>query len=200
MSISHSYPLTYRRISVIVAVVAAIWAATVTFAAASGLLASLYMPLIAALVAVGIAVPTLAYLALPVVRAWVDWVGLRRLTALHIWRIPAALMFFWYGLNGELPPVFWILAGTGDLAAGLWALRVSSKADATPGDYRAMHRFGLADFVVAVGTGLFYTLISDPRMAPVASLPLALIPLFGVGLSGATHLAAFDMLRRGVRV
>jgi hypothetical protein len=35
-------------------------------------------------------------------------------------------------------------------------------------------------------------------MAPIAILPLALIPLFGVGISGATHLMAFDMLRRGV--
>jgi hypothetical protein len=60
-----------------------------------------------------------------------------------------------------------------------------------------MHRFGFADFVVAVGTGLAFTLLLDPRMAPITALPLALIPLFGVGISGATHIIAFDMLRRG---
>jgi hypothetical protein len=50
----------------------------------------------------------------------------------------------------------------------------------------------------AEGTGLTFTLLLDFRMAPIATLPLALIPLFGVGISGASHLMAFDMLRRGV--
>ena len=56
-------------------------------------------------------------------------------------------------------------------------------------------RFGFADFVVAVGTGLTYTLLLDPRMNLIAELPMALIPLFGVGLSGASHIVAFDMMR-----
>ena len=64
--------------------------------------------------------------------------------------------------------------------------------------YWVFHSFGFLDFVVAVGTGLTYTLLQDARMAPVAVLPLALIPLFGVGISGATDLIAFDRLRRGI--
>jgi hypothetical protein len=39
--------------------------------------------------------------------------------------------------------------------------------------------------------------LMDERMAAITTLPLALIPLFGVGISGATHLIAFDMLRKG---
>jgi hypothetical protein len=62
--------------------------------------------------------------------------------------------------------------------------------------YRSFHRFGFADFVVAVGTGLTFTLLQDPLMALITTLPFALIPLFGVGISGASHLMAFDMLRR----
>jgi hypothetical protein len=31
-------------------------------------------------------------------------------------------------------------------------------------------------------------------MAPIRDLPLALIPLFGVGISGASHIIAFHLL------
>ncbi len=37
-------------------------------------------------------------------------------------------------------------------------------------------------------------------MDAICSLPLALIPLYGVGALGASHLMAFDLLRRGVGV
>jgi hypothetical protein len=62
--------------------------------------------------------------------------------------------------------------------------------------YFRFHRFGFADFVVAVGTGLIYTILNDPRMATIRELPMVLIPLFGVGISGASHLIAFDLMRR----
>jgi hypothetical protein len=54
---------------------------------------------------------------------------------------------------------------------------------------------GFADFVVAVGSGLVHTLLGDPRIGALATVPLVLIPLFGVGLSGASHLVAFWLLR-----
>lgn len=49
---------------------------------------------------------------------------------------------------------------------------------------------------LSLGAGLTYTLLQDPRMAPIAQWPMALIPLFGVGLSGTAHLIAFDLLRK----
>lgn len=189
-------PDRLRAVNRTLAVVAILWFALVCWAAASGVLAQLWQPFIAGLVAVGILLPTLWYFASPLARIWADHVGLRAITALHIWRIPAALAFFWYGLNGQLPTLFWVLAGVGDLIAGAWALVVTARPGSSLAAYARMHRFGFADFVVAVGTGLTFTLLLDPRMAPIAALPLALIPLFGVGISGATHLMAFDMLRR----
>jgi hypothetical protein len=185
-----------RRLTGAVLIIAAIWFASVWWAAGSGVLAQLWMPMIAFLVALGILLPTVGYFAVPGAKDWADRIGLRSITALHIWRIPAAFAFFWYGLNGALPPLFWVLAGTGDPIAGAWALVVTAGSGAQPAAYARMHRFGFADFVVAVGTGLTFTLLLDPRMAQIAELPLALIPLFGVGISGATHLIAFDMLRR----
>jgi len=175
------------------------WGTTVAWFAARGAIRELYMPSIALLVAAGIALPTIAYFMLEPLRGYFRAAGLYPLTILHLWRIPAALAFFHFGAIGSLPPLFWILAGVGDFIAGCYAARLLFRQ----GDdafYRSFHRFGFADFVVAVGTGLAFTLLQDPRMATIAELPMALIPLFGVGISGASHLIAFDLLRqKGVR-
>ena len=189
-------PDRHRAITRRLGLVALVWAGSVALAAASGALASVWLPAIAGMVAVGIALPTMAYFLAPSGRAWADQVGLRAITAFHVWRVPAALLFFWYGANGELPTPFWLLAATGDLIAGFWAFSVVAKPHALLAEFERMHRFGFADFVIAVGTGLTFTLLLDPRMANVTGLPLALIPLFGVGISGASHIVAFDMLRR----
>jgi hypothetical protein len=183
--------LTRRLMGVIIA-----WAGVVIAGAQFGVFSALYMPLIAAIVAMTIVLPTLWYFASPALRVYADHVGHRPIALLHIWRVPAALLFFWYGAAGELPPLFWMLAGTGDFIAGSFAAYLMFRPESAR-RYLAFHIFGFADFAVAVGTGLAYTLLQDSRMAPIAVLPMALIPLFGVGISGATHLIAFDMLRRG---
>lgn len=178
-----------------------LWLAAVVAAERTGALAELgrrYMPGYAVLVALGIGLPTWAYFGVAAVRRAIDGIGLHALTLLHAWRIPAALLFFHYGLQGQLPPLFWILAGSGDLLAGAYALTVAGRRRSDD-HYRRIHRFGFADFVVAVGTGLAYTLIGDPRMSVLATLPMALIPLFGVGLSGASHIVALHLLGRRSR-
>lgn len=172
-----------------------IWFAAVAWGAVGGALGTLHPPLIAALVAAGIVLPSLAYFTSPTLQALAMRVGLVPLTALHMWRVPAALAFYAYGLSGDLPTLFWMLAGTGDLIAGIYAAG-SLRTTPRPGYFKRFHIFGFADFVVAVGTGLTYTLLQDPRMAPIAQWPMALIPLFGVGLSGTAHLIAFDLLRK----
>lgn len=174
----------------------AVWGLAVVVAAQAGWLSRLYPPIIGGIVAATIVAPVAWYYLSPSLRRVVEDIGHRRIAMFHIWRIPAALLFFWYGVQGQLPPPFWILAGVGDLIAGLYALRLSFQPESAE-RYLAFHRFGFADFVVAVGTGLTFTLLQDPRMAPIAELPLALVPLFGVGISGALHLMAFDMLHRG---
>lgn len=183
--------------SIALITVVAAWGLAVAILAHSGALLRLYQPLIAAIVAATIIIPTTIYFQSPTMRRLAEKIGHRRIVMFHVWRIPAALLFFWYGAQGMLPPLFWILAGVGDLIAGLYALRISLRGE-DPHAYRAFHRLGFADFVVAVGTGLTFTLLMDPRMAPIATIPLAFVPLFGVGISGASHLIAFDMLHRGV--
>jgi hypothetical protein len=75
-----------------------VWA---SLGGALGALAQAFMPAFAALVALGIAAPLVAYFTLQTVRRAINSVGLRWLTLMHIWRIPAALVFFWYGVLGE---------------------------------------------------------------------------------------------------
>jgi len=175
-----------------------LWAAAVIAASQSGLLGNLgrtFMPGFALLVALGIGVPVVLYFKWPSAQRAVHAIGLHRLTLMHIWRIPAALMFFWYGLRGELPPLFWIVAGVGDFMAGAFAATVLWR-EATPSLYRRIHVFGFVDFVTAVGLGLTFTLLDDPRMTLLTTLPMALIPLFGVGLSGASHIIALTRLTK----
>jgi hypothetical protein len=102
----------------------------------------------------------------------------------HIWRIPAGVLFLYYAAIGGLPVVFAVIAGVGDILAGLAAATLIGR-EATPQRLKRIHAFGFADFVSAVGTGLTSTLIGDPLMSTLTTLPMALIPLFGVGLSGS---------------
>lgn len=192
-----SSPAQRRRFAALLWGLAALWFAAVVVGAESRFLASVWMPSIAGIVALSIALPTLWYFASPTFRTVVEGIGHRRLMIMHAWRVPAALLFFWYGAQGQLPLAFWVVAGTGDLIAGSYAIWLAFKPESAD-RYRAFHRLGFADFVVAVGTGLTFTLLQNPLMAPLVALPFALIPLFGVGISGASHLMAFDMLRRGV--
>jgi hypothetical protein len=173
----------------------AAWGLAVAAAAHAGIFQAIKPLYFGPLVAAGIIVPFMIYALTPVVRRYFENVGLYPFTVLHVWRIPAALAFFWYGLHNQLPPAFWILAGVGDFLAGLNALPLL-RGTADDDAYFRIHRFGFADFVVAVGTGLLFTLLNDPRMATIRELPMVLIPLFGVGISGASHLIAFDLLRR----
>lgn len=175
------------------ALITAIWGTAVAVLANQGVFLMFPMPWYALLVALGIIIPTAIYFNSPSLQQYFREVGHRPILLFHMWRVPAGLMFFWYGAQGELPPIFWILAGTGDFLAGLLAFYTARKP-LTSESIRRFHRFGFADFVVAVGTGLTHTLLLDPRMATVAVMPMALIPLFGVGISGTTHLIAFHML------
>lgn len=193
----HRHPPTGFLVGLGIALTA--WAALVAVASVRQWLAAIPPVGVAATVALGIGLPTLAYFLFQTVRGGVGWIGLRGLTGFHVWRIPAALAFFWFGAAGALPPLFVALAGVGDLMAGLLALWVVTRRSPSQAQYLFVHVFGLIDFVVAVGTGVTLTLMRDPLMDSIRDLPLALIPYFGVALSGATHLMAFDLLRRGAR-
>ena len=185
-----------RPIGPIVLGSVSLWAAFVAILSAVGAFTAFPLPFFAGLVALLLAGAISSYVLNADLRESVERFGLRRLTALHVWRIPAALAFFYYGSQGLLPPTFVMLAGWGDMLAGVLALGVVLFWPKRRRAYWTFHVVGMADFLVAVGTGLAFSLMADPRMETIALFPMALIPLFGVTLSGATHIAAFDLLRR----
>lgn len=198
-----SYPQTkwergiaaFLRASVALGIFLSLWGVAVCWASLSGWLRELYAPYLAILVVLGISVPFAAYLLLPHFQEYMKALGQRRIILFHSWRIPAALLFFWYGLHGQLPSLFWIPAGIGDLVVGCYALYVAMRPKGNKQHWR-FHILGFSDFVIAVGMGLVHTLLSDPQMAAITTLPLALIPFWGVGISGASHLLSFHLLRQ----
>jgi len=137
-----------------------------------------------------------AYAFHPPTRRLAARLGPYGLAGFHVWRIPAALAFFWYGAQGLLPDVFVTRAAWGDLLAGTFAAAIFllPRRRAT---VLAFHLFGFADFVLAVGTGVALTLAAPESMTELTRLPVALIPLVGVPLSGATHIAALHLLLAG---
>ena len=192
---TQSSPGTSQHV-LLIAVVS--WGALVIAASATGVLGALgqhFMPGFAILVVIGIVVPTVSYFSFPSVRQAVDAIGLRRITLFHVWRIPAGGLFLYYASSGELPLLFGLIAGVGDVLAGLGAATLL-KRQATETQLRRIHLFGFADFITAVGTGLTFTLLNDPLMVTLTTLPMALIPLFGVGLSGASHIIVLSQLKR----
>lgn len=177
------------------------WGLLVTVLALSGLLAALPTRLLPLPIALALTGLLAAYAFLPGVRRLAQQLDMRWLTLFNVWRVPAALLFFWYGAQGLLPATFVRNAGLGDLIAGLAAVPVVLWLMPRPGWRRpsllAFHLFSFADFVVAVGTGFAFSLLSDPLMAELKSFPLALIPLFGVPLTGALSVIALHRLATG---
>lgn len=145
------------------------------------------------LAATGIIAPTVAYFRLPALRAAFDRWGQRNVLLAHAWRIPAAITFWFYGAAGLLPRLFVRNAAWGDFLAGSLGLAIALLWPRRAG-FLAFHLFGFADFLLAVGTGFYLSVRGDPLMSSIETFPLALIPLFGVGLSGASHLASFAQL------
>ncbi len=113
---------TERRIATVLIA----WMAAVAAAAGFGILAEVPLPLFGGLATMGMVLPTVTYFALPALRRWAEGVGIRALTLLHAWRIPAALVFFEHGSAGLLPADFMLAVGTGLLLSLMAAPRTSS--------------------------------------------------------------------------
>jgi hypothetical protein len=135
-----------------------------------------------------------------------------RLTRPHAARVAGVIMLTAMAL-GELPAVFALPAGLGDIAIGLaapWVARGLRDGSGT-GIRRAI-RFnilGLVDFVVALSIGLFagpghlQLLHVSPTTQALSTMPLVLIPTAGVPLLFTLHiisLAKLAKLRARTRV
>ncbi|MEO0378296.1 MAG: hypothetical protein AAF329_27610 [Cyanobacteria bacterium P01_A01_bin.17] len=173
----------------------AVWAIAIVIAGTLGIFTHLPLPSIALLVVVSLTTLLVLYYRNAAVNHYVASLNPRILIAFHLWRIVAGFTFLYYGSQSLLPRQFVINAGYGDLMVGFLVPFVLLGAQSTQ-RYITFHLFGLLDFVVAVGTGLAFTLLQVPLMENIATFPVVLIPLFGVPLTGASSVMAIDTLLR----
>jgi hypothetical protein len=108
--------------------------------------------------------------------------------------------------TGDLPAVFALPAGLGDVAVGVAAPFVARRLARDPGwsGAVAFNWLGLLDLVVAVGVGFLaapgplQVIDVSPSTVPLTVLPLTLIPTVGVPLAAALHLLTLNRLPRRV--
>ncbi len=169
------------------------WAVGVFAAGYFDVFRQMPLPSIAVLVVAGIAAPVATYYTSRSFRGFIASISYKHLTLFNIWRIPAGAAFLYYGSQGWLPEHFVINAGYGDLAVG-FLVPVVLMLPESRAKYFGFHIFGMLDFILAVGTGLTFTLWQVPLMENIAGNPIVLIPLFGVPVTGALHIMTLTRL------
>lgn len=175
-----------------------IWGATVFWGGYYGFLARIPLTWIAPIVVTGIMTPVLFYYLNDAFRSYIESISLKHLTLFNVWRIPAGLTFLYYGSRNLLPEPFVHNAAFGDIAVGL-LVPVVLMFRGGISKYLVFHIFGLLDFVIAVGTGLTFTLLQVPLMENIRMFPIVLIPLYGVCITGALHIMTLDILLKRIK-
>jgi hypothetical protein len=147
----------------------------------------------------------LAYRAFAPLRAWVAALDLAWIVGAQTWRV-IGIVFLFTWAAGDLPSIFALTAGLGDLAVGAFALlvtlAVATRTASWQGKVRMLMIVGMADFVAAFGTailsGVGFPLYSASEGAPQLMLqsPLTMIPAFGVPLFIILHLISWQKLRQ----
>ncbi|EKV01203.1 hypothetical protein Lepto7375DRAFT_3349 [Leptolyngbya sp. PCC 7375] len=172
-----------------------IWATTVAIAGYLGLFTHIPANGIALLVILSLTILVVLYYRNPALNTYINNLPPRQLVIFHLWRIVAGFAFLYYGSQNLLPERFVINAGYGDLAVGFLVPIILLGKESIQ-KYIAFHLFGQLDFILAVGTGLTFTVLQVPLMENIATFPIVLIPLFGVPLTGASSIMAIDALLR----
>ena len=140
-------------------------------------------------------------MAIPSLRALIEQPATQpRLGALQVWRV-LGVIFLVLLSQGQLPPLFALPAGLGDIAAGLaapFARRLQKPGGRSSGV--VWNVFGLLDLIVAVGLGatanvgpvqIFH---ANPSAAIMTGFPMALVPTFMVPLSMVLHILSLRYL------
>jgi hypothetical protein len=150
-----------------------------------------------------------AYFGWSTFRAYVLGADLRLVTALQAWRW-AGLGFLADFAHGILPWQFALPAGLGDMAIGVTAPWIVLRLIRQP-SYAASRRYvvwnalGILDLIVAVTMGaicsgfFFHNFTGSVTTAPMAQLPLVLIPAYFVPIFIMLHFTALAQSRQLAR-
>ena len=164
-------------------------------------------------IAIGVVAPLLMFLAAVWVssafRGFVMAADLPLLTAVQAWRF-AGFGFLALFAYGVLPGSFAWPAGLGDMAIGLtapWLALILARrpAFAASGLFVLWNLLGILDLIAAVGTATINQILAtgaagEVTVAPMAQLPLLLVPAYLVPLFFIWHLTALFQARRVVLV
>lgn len=192
-------------------VIAAIWIAAVLFMAIQGYFdVPASEPAIRTLLTIALPVVMFsgAMLLSPQLRASVMSLDPVLLTEFQAWRILGGIFLAVYAF-GHLPGFFAWPAGLGDMAVGIAApfiayLLRQNPQFITSSRFRMFHYMGLADFVVAVATGIAARgpidgFVDQITTAPMGQLPLVLIPVIAVPAFIILHLIVLLQIRASSR-
>jgi hypothetical protein len=128
--------------------------------------------------------------------------ALWRLTLPQIFRVEGVIFLVAMAL-GQLPAVFALPAGLGDIAIGIEAVFVARnlRRGVVGRSVMWFNILGLVDLVVALGVGFaaapaaIRLLLVSPSTEAISLLPIALIPATLVPLAAALHLLSLQKLR-----
>lgn len=177
------------------------WIVAALAVAVSGVLASLPPPAVPLLIWSPVVLGVWAWRRVPAVRAFADGVDLRVAALYHLVRVLFGALFLWEMRAGRLPAAFAMIAGPGDIAAGLLAIpaaRLITRDGATPRRLAlAWNVFAFVDILaVFVSAQRMLFLERDLRFfALMRTLPYATLPVLVVPLILLTHVLIFQRLR-----
>lgn len=139
------------------------------------------------------------------VAAWADRIDITTLTSLQSWRVMGFTFLILWAL-GELPLVFALLSGFGDVATGIYAafatVKVSERKVGWQVSARRVIYMGSVDFTVAVGTGLLsaagYLKISEAEVSAhlMTAYPMVMFPIFIVPAFIILHIMAWRAISK----
>lgn len=116
------------------------------------------------------------------------------------------VLFLLAMVRGQLPAIFALPAGVGDILMGASALEIAYLSWRGVEEARGLaliaNIFGILDLLVALGIGFFAALtpfrliVSDPSTNLLTVLPLVLVPVFAIPLFLLLHVTSLSALRR----
>ena len=164
------------------------------------------VPFIALAISIPILVGALFIGASKQVREIIEAIPQSQLVAFQFYRVLGVTFLVLYAA-GQLPGVFALPAGWGDLIVGLTALLVGARAARSGNDplVALWNWLGIIDLLIAVATGFLSApsplqiFSLDAPNVLIGSFPLVMIPIFAVPLSIVLHLASLSKIRSAHR-
>ena len=121
----------------------------------------------------------------------------KNLTWLHLWRLEG-IVFLVLMANGQVPALWALPAGVGDIIVGATAPLVANQLETIGGKRRAIlfNLFGMLDLIVAISLGVTTNpgpaqlLHTNPTSELLTHFPLVLVPTFLVPLAFTIHVVS----------